>query len=247
MTGHHQARSALSASGVTADSYTATGLSPGTPYYFAVAAANSAGTSAQSSTSTAATLALTVPSAPTGLAATASNGSVSLTWTAPTSTGGSPITSYVVRYSTTAGDELTTGSSYSSTTTSATIGSLTNGTAYYFQVEAVNHQGDSTASSAVSATPTAVAPPTKPGNLRVRALGGTADVSWSASSGTGPITYLVLVSTSSSMSNATSHSAGSATSYSVTGLSRSTTFYFEVVAENSGGGSSPSGPVSSRG
>ncbi len=237
----------LLASGVTTDSYTATGLSPGTPYYFALAAHNSAGTSAQSAASPTTTLALTVPSAPTGLAATAASGSVSLTWTAPTSTGGSPITSYIVRYSTIAGDELTTGSSYSRATTSAAIGSLTNGTEYYFQVEAVNNQGDSTASSAVSATPTAVAPPTKPGNLRVRALGSTADVSWTASSGTGPITYLVLVSTSSSMSAATSHSAGSATSYSVTGLSRSTTYYFEVVAQNSGGGSSPAGPVSARG
>jgi hypothetical protein len=57
----------------------------------------------------------------------------------------------------------------------------------------------------------------------------------------------VLVSTSSSMSSATSLSAGSATSYSVTGLSRYTTYYFEVVAQNSGGKSSPAGPVSARG
>jgi hypothetical protein len=151
-----------------------------------------------------------------------------------------------VWYSTTAGGELT-GSKYSSTTTSATIGSLANGAKYYFQVEAVNIVGDSVASSAVSATPTGVAPPGTPGGLRVRAQRSTANVSWTASSGTGPITYFVLVSTSSSMSSATSHSAGSATSYSVTGLNRNTTYYFEVVAENSGGESGPAGPVSARG
>jgi len=49
------------------------------------------------------------------------------------------------------------------------------------------------------------------------------------------------------MTNATSYSAGSATSYSVSGLSRNTTYYFEVVAKNSGGQSSPAGPVAARG
>ena len=37
-----------------------------------------------------------VPGAPTGLAATPGNGQVALTWTAPASTGGSPISSYTV-------------------------------------------------------------------------------------------------------------------------------------------------------
>lgn len=237
---------ALAASGVGADSYTATGLSPGLTYYFAVAAQNSAGTSAQSSESSTTTLSVVPPSAPTGLSASAGNGSVSLTWTAPTSNGGSAITGYVVWYSATAGGELT-GSQFSSSTTSATIGSLTNGTEYYFQVEAVNIKGDSLASSAASATPVTAAAPGTPGSLRVRAFGSTATVSWSASKGTGPITYLVLVSTSPSMSAATSYSAGSSTSYSVNGLSRNTTYYFEVVAKNSGGQSSPAGPVSARG
>ena len=236
----------LLASGVTADSYTATGLSPSTPYYFALAAKNSAGTSSQSTASSTTTLALTVPGAPTGLSASAGNGSVSLTWTAPTSNGGSPVTGYVVWYSTTLGGELN-GSHSSVTTTSATISSLTNGTTYYFEVEAANAQGDSVASSPASATPTGVAPPGTPRNLRVRSQGSTADVSWGSSSGTGPITYVVLVSTSSSMSGATSHSAGSSTSYAVTGLSRNTTYYFEVVAQNSGGNSVPAGPVSARG
>jgi subtilase family serine protease len=236
----------LLASGVTADSYTASGLSPSTPYYFALAAKNSAGTSPQSSTSSTTTLALTVPSAPTGLAASAGNGSVSLSWTAPTSNGGSPIQGYLVFYSTTPGGELT-GTQKSSSTTSATISSLANGTTYYFQVEAFNAQGDSGASNAANATPSGVAAPGTPRNLRVRTSGSTDSVSWTASSGTGPITYTVLVSTSSSMSAATSHSAGSATNYSVTGLSRSTTYYFEVVAQNSGGSSVPAGPVSARG
>ena len=42
----------------------------------------------------------TVPGAPTGLKATPSNTKISLSWTAPASNGGSPITDYVVEYRT---------------------------------------------------------------------------------------------------------------------------------------------------
>src|SRR5271157_3252725 len=62
-------------------SYTNTGLTNGTPYYYVVTAVNSAGESNPSSQATAAPIApVTIPSAPTGLQATAGNAQISLTW-----------------------------------------------------------------------------------------------------------------------------------------------------------------------
>lgn len=89
----------------------------------------------------------TAPSVPTGLSATAGNAQVSLSWTA--SSGAS---SYNVLRST------TSGSGYASiasgvTTTSYTNTGLTNGTTYFYVVQAVNSTGTSGNSTQASATP----------------------------------------------------------------------------------------------
>ncbi|HEV2428063.1 MAG TPA: fibronectin type III domain-containing protein [Acidimicrobiales bacterium] len=327
-------------SGLGSTSYTVTGLSPSTTYYFALTASNSAGTSSQSTTSSTTTNSLSPPSAPTGLGATPGNGSVSLSWTAPTNNGGSAITGYVVYYATTSGGELT-GSSQAAASTSATVTGLANGTTYYFEVEAKNAQGNSgvsneasatpattpsaptlnsatpgagqvalgwsaptnnggsaitgyvvydgtssppttkvgtfsatttsttvtdltggtqyyfdvvatnavgssPASNALAATPTGAAP-SVPTNLRAKARFGSVNVSWSASSGSSPITYTVYYSTTNSFSGATKWGTTSGTSVSISGLRSSTTYFFWVVASNSVGSSAPAGPVSSRG
>ena len=139
------------ATGSTGTSYTVTGLTNGTPYYFAVAAINAAGIGAPSSTSASVTPVATVPGAPTGLSGTAGNGQVSLTWTAP-SDGGSAITGYEVSYGTSPGS-LTSSVATGSTGTSYTVTGLTNGTPYYFAVAAINAVGTGTASALASATP----------------------------------------------------------------------------------------------
>jgi hypothetical protein len=98
----------------------------------------------------------TAPSAPTGVAATAGNASAIVTWNAP-SDGGSPITKYTVTpyIGSTAQPQTTVSGS----TTTATIGSLTNGTTYTFKVSATNGVGTSPDSSpSNSVTPTATPP-----------------------------------------------------------------------------------------
>ena len=92
------------------------------------------------------------PAAPTGFAATAGNGSVALSWNSG-SNGGSPITDYLIEYSTD-GSTWLTFSDGTSSSTSATVSGLTNGTAYSFRVSAINSVNTGSASSAVSATPT---------------------------------------------------------------------------------------------
>jgi hypothetical protein len=92
----------------------------------------------------------TVPSAPTIGTATAGNAQATVTFTPPTSDGGSPITGY--RVTSSPGGITATGSA-----SPITITGLTNGTAYTFTVAAQNLVGygpESAASNSV--TPTAV-------------------------------------------------------------------------------------------
>lgn len=89
------------------------------------------------------------PSAPTGLAATASNSQLTLSWTAPTTTHGT-ITNYLVEYTPAGGS-----ASYvlaGSTSTSYTLTGLTNNTAHTLRVAAVNHTAGDWSLS-VTATP----------------------------------------------------------------------------------------------
>jgi hypothetical protein len=101
----------------------------------------------------------TVPNAPTSVVATPGSAQASLTWTAPTSNGGSAVTGYVVTpfIGTSAGAPISTGS----TTTSYTYTGLVNGTGYTFRVAAVNAVGtgpESSASNSVTPTGAALVP-----------------------------------------------------------------------------------------
>jgi glucosylceramidase len=138
------------ATGVTATSYTNTGLTNGTTYYYVVVALNAAGTSGNSNQASATPqTTVSIPAAPTSLAATAGNAQVALSWTAS-----SGATSYTVRRSTTSVgsySDVATGV----TATSYTNTGLTNGTTYYYVVAAVNAAGTSANSNQASATPAA--------------------------------------------------------------------------------------------
>jgi hypothetical protein len=90
------------------------------------------------------------PSAPTGLTATPGDAQVILNWSAP-----SGATSYNVKRAATSGGPYATVAS--PTATSYTNTGLTNGTAYYFVVSAVNASGESPDSAQAGTTPSAVA------------------------------------------------------------------------------------------
>jgi fibronectin type 3 domain-containing protein len=131
----------------TTTSFTDTGLTNGTTYFYVLSALNSSGESANSAQASATPAAPTQPpAAPTGLQATAGNSQVTLTWTA--SVGA---TSYHLKRSTTNGGPYTQVSA--PTATSFIDTGLTNGTTYFYVVSALNSFGESPNSAQVSAIP----------------------------------------------------------------------------------------------
>ena len=92
----------------------------------------------------------TVPDAPMNLVAEATDAAVTLTWEAPERDGGGAITDYEYRI-----DRRNPWTSIGSTLTTHTVSGLVNGTAYVFEVRAVNRIGKSFSSNRAEATPEA--------------------------------------------------------------------------------------------
>jgi cellulose 1,4-beta-cellobiosidase len=218
--------------GVTTTSYTNTGLASGTAYFYAVSAVNSCGASALSAYRGA----TTIPAAPTGLSASAGNGQVSLTWTAPTGA-----TSYNVKRATVNGGPYTTIAS--PTAASYTDTNVVNGMTYYYVVSAVNSSGESPNSSQVSATPTAGSVPPVPTGLTATLTGSNSDVrlNWSASAGAS--SYKVKRATVSGGPYTVIASPATNT-YTDTTPVQGTTYYYVVSAVNAFGESANSLQVS---
>ncbi len=173
-----------------------------------------------------------VPSAPTGVTATAGNASVTLTWTA--STGA---TSYNVKRSQTSGGPYTKIAS--PTAASYADSGLTNGTPYYYVVSAVNSAGESANSAEVHATPVAAVPAVPTG---VSAAPGNASVTVTWTASTGATSYNVKRSGTSG-GPYTTIASPSTTSYADTGLTNGVPYYFVVSAVSSGGESANSSEV----
>jgi predicted phage tail protein len=236
---HGESAVPVNSSLITATGYTVTGLTNGTTYYFAVDAVNDADLHSAASAEASATPVspTTAPGSPSGLTATAGNAQVSLSWTAPASDGGAQITSYDI-YDGTTGNVKTTAPVASSKGTSVTVKNLANGTTYYFKVAAVNTVGVGPASSAASATPAAaVTKPAPPTGLTATPGHGRVILSWTApgsDGGAGISGYLIYqgISPGGEAGTPVNGAPVSATSYTVTGLTNGTTYYFKVAAVN---------------
>ena len=147
-------------------------LTNGTEYLFMVRAENAVGTGAWA-TATATVAAL--PDPPQNLAATPSDGQMTLTWEAPASDGGAAIARYDHSYHKVRGGGVTEVTGDLSLT--ATVTGLANGTEYNFLVWAVNSTGAGQW-AIVRGTPADI--PGAPQNLTATPYNGLVVLDWEA-------------------------------------------------------------------
>jgi hypothetical protein len=173
------------------------------------------------------------PAVPTGIAATAANAQVNLTWNASTGATG-----YYVKRSTTSGAEAQIAAV---STTSYSDNNVNNGTKYYYVVSAYNSYGPSANSAEVNATPVAPPPPSAPTGLVATAGNAQVMLTWNAS--TGAASYNVKRSTTNG-SGYTQVGTPTTASFNDSGLTNGTTYYYIVTALNSAGESGNSNQAS---
>ena len=190
---------------------------------------------------------LSAPGAPTDVTASPDNAQASVSFSAPSSPGSSPITSYTV----TAIDTTKAsrgGKSASGATSPITVNGLTNGDSYTFTVTATSIAGTGTASSpSAPAVPSTV--PGAPTSVTSAPQYKGAIVSWKApttNGGTHVTGYKVFEGTTSIGESTTpvATTNSSTTSATITGLNAWSTYYFTVEAINANGVSVASHEVS---
>lgn len=215
----------------TSTSYQDSTTVNGTTYHFAVAARNDLGEGPRSAFASATPTG--APPAPAGLAGQASNGNASLTWQAPASDGGSPLTGYAV-YRSLGGGPLVLVASLG-TSVSFEDSNLSNGVGYTYRVAAVNAYGEGPRSGALSVTP--VGPPEAPTLLGLASSGDSLTITWEApaSDGGRPVTGYTLYRRAGSGSMEPIGTVGVVTTYTDAGLTYGQTYYYQVTAVNDAG------------
>ncbi len=218
----------------TTTAATVTGLTNGTAYVFRVTSLSSGSVGTPSAVSTA-VVPRAAPGAPINVTGQPGDRQVAVSWTAPSSNGGSAIGLYTVA-ATPGGATCTTSGQ------ACAISGLDNGTAYTFSVVATNAAGSGLAGTSAPLTPRTV--PGAPSNVIPVAAATSATLSWAAPSANGgaPITdYVVEYSSNGGLTWATfADGVSTATSATINVLVGSTTYVFRVSAKNAAG----SGPAS---
>ena len=207
--------------------YIDAGLLPDVTFYYQVSARNALGNGARTPELSA--MPLSKPTQPLGLSAVAGLGSVSLSWSPPARTGGSPILHYILYRGTAAG-----GESFLvmlDTVLAHVDSGLVNGTTYYYQVSASNAQGEGARSVEASATPQAsFDKPSAPRDLVATGGDAKVDLSWSAPANEGgaPVSKYTVYRNGTLLVE-----LGVVTLHTDAGLDNGGTYSYEVSASNS--------------
>ncbi len=180
------------------------------------------------------------PNAPASVAATAGNLNAAVSWTAPSNTNGSAVTSYTVTpyQAGVAQTAIVTGT----TALSTTVTGLTAGLSYTFAVAATNTctGAGSACGTGPTITSNAVVPnalPAAPTSVAATTGSLQATVTWTApaaNGGTAITSYLITPYIGTTAQTAQAAAAG-ATSQVVTGLTAGSVYTFKVAAVNAAG------------
>jgi hypothetical protein len=210
-------------------------LSNSAVYYARVAASNTAGIGPWTTATKFSTA--TKPAAPAGLKVVPGVNSATVTWAAPTLTGGAPITGYVIQYS----KDLTlltdvTTVNVDASPLSYTATGLLAGTQYAFKIAAVNEIGTSVYST-IAKGPTATTAAAPTGSKAVQGNGQVA-LSWTAptiNGGSAITGYRIQYATDALFTTgvqALDVSDPAAKTYTVTGLAPGTKYFFRLATLN---------------
>lgn len=172
----------------------------------------------------------TVPDAPAITSVTPGNGQLTVNFTQG-SDGGSEIIRY--EYSLDGGENWLTHNPVV-TSSPMVIAGLTNGNHYVIELRAVNAEGESVSSNAVSGTPRTV--PAAPTSISARAGSKQATVSWTVGSNGGS----AFTSFTARANNGRTCTTTNSTSCTITGLTPGSKYTFTVTANNAAGTSAAS-------
>ena len=233
---------------------TVTGLVNGTVYVFRVQGRNAVNETTGLgdgiwSAASAPVKPLAPASAPANLTANGGNASATLGWTAPTSTGGAPLTDYRVEYSVDGGASWQTFAHPASTATSITVTGLANGVGHLFRVSGVTEYGAGTPST-VSIVVIPMTSPDAPTLLAGQVGNTLVSLTWTGgfNGGSTIINHVVQyrVVGSGTWQTFSPLSPITGTSVQVTGLTNGSPYEFQVASTNAVGNSafsSVAGPI----
>ena len=217
-----------------------TGLTNGTAYTFSVVATTAVGDSLPGVSAPVAPR--TLPSVPGGPTGAPFSARVVLSWSAPTSDGGAPVTDYVVQYRRTSSPTWLTFPDGIGAATTSTVTGLVNGLPYTFRVAATNAAG-TTAFTAQSPRIVPRSVPAPPSRLVATSPDrGRVALRWTAPyDGGSPITdYIIEWRRPGGSWNVFNDGVRATTTATVTGLPPGNRAEFRVKARNVAGTGGPS-------
>lgn len=220
-------------------SYSNTGLSASTTYYYRVFAYNGEGNSNYSNTSNSTTLAtpLNPPTAPGNFLATGvSANQINLSW----ADNSGNETGFKIERGLSSSGPFSQVASVSSNVTSYSDTNLNASTTYYYRMYAYNAAGNSNSTNVANGTTqsNAVTLPNAPTGLNVAAVSSTQiNLSWTDNSGDESGFKIERALSSSGPFSLLATTGANIISYSNTGLTASTTYYYRIYSYNSAGNS----------
>ena len=208
---------------VTGLEYSDSSIVLGTTYSYYVTAYNAVGEGQASSPVSMQFVSL--PSPPSGLTASVTNGEIVLTWSAPSNTGGLPIQNYILVRNSAVGEERT---QLAADIVRFEDSSVVEGQTYQYTLYSINAMGQS--ASGASATIKVPYQMSEPAYLKATLTDNEVVLQWSAPNGSVPTAYIIKRSLGSFSAQSTILATVTELAYVDSDLAAGTTYCYRVYA-----------------